>query len=149
VAAILIDLTEDETYWNGEIDVKVVDQDSLTGMNAALAIGQHEIILTVNQAITLYDMLDAWLFATPRVEVGAIRGRVAKAIEELLNDHKVRLTKGSVEFLSSSSFAFAFEQYLRNHGVRYRLAGDDEYTAHMERRARIAAMRAKRDSVPA
>ena len=147
MATIYIDLTDDEQCWNGEISLRLRDKDSLTGANMAMAIGCHEIIMTVNQAITLYDLLDEWLNGKPVLEKGAIRGRVIRAIKEMLADHKADKGRPAVEFLSRDGIAHELEEYLRIHGIRYRLSGDpepDEETAARRRRVAAEVLKTRR-----
>jgi hypothetical protein len=139
MATIYIDLSEDESHWNGEINCRVLDTDTLTGANMALEVGGHEIILTVTQAITLFDLLDEWLNCGPVTELGAVRKRVKAAIEELCKDESIRLTKASNEIMSSERFAGSLGDYLRLKGLRYRLTGEteeDDFRHRRERRAR-------------
>jgi len=112
-----------------------------------MAIGCHEIIMTVNQAITLYDLLDEWLNGKPVLEKGAIRGRVIRAIKEMLADHKADKGRPAVEFLSRDGIARELEEYLRIHGIRYRLSGDpepDEETAVRRRRLAAEVLKTRR-----
>lgn len=129
MARILIDLTEDESHWNGEIAVRVSDSDSISGDNMAFVIGDHEIVFTINQAITLFDLLDAWMHGGPLREVGAIRGRVRKAIRQLIEDTRGApyVNKLFTPTYSEDRFVAELEEYIRVYGgLRFRLAADAE-----------------------
>ena len=139
MAIVFIDLRDAERHWDGENGVQVLDRDGLDGCDMALRAGDVEIVLSINQAITLYDVLDAFVNAGPIREVGAVRSRVRAAITDLLNDNAIRLTRASSDLVSSDGFARMFEEALRDKGVRWRLTGDREYEDHLSRRARRAA----------
>ena len=126
MARILIDCTEDERQWNGEIDVRVVDGDSLSGTNMALVFGDHELIVTVNQAITLFDRLDDWMNNKPLNAFGAVRGRVKYAIEEMSKDRKGIFDQMfKTKFYSEEQFISEFMDYIKMSGLRFREVGED------------------------
>ena len=97
-----------------------------------------KLVLSLTQAITLYDTLDAFVNAGPAREVGAVRGRVLTALKECFADHKLKVSAGG-EARSHDGLAHMIEEYMRMHGVRFRLTGDDERESFMARRARRAA----------
>lgn len=133
---IFIDVTGDEHHWNGHIDnVAIAEPDGLSGTDMALRFGDHEIVLTVNQAITLFDVLDAWLNAGPIREVGAIRKRVHLAVRDLLQDREKEFRRLFTGTYSEEAFVREVEEYLRLHGIRYRVA-DEERAAETKRRMR-------------
>lgn len=80
---IIIDMTGDEEQWNGEISINV-QQDTLTGSDVALAIGEHEIIGSTTQMITLHEKLDFWLNAIAERPRGNIERRLDQAIDAWL-----------------------------------------------------------------
>lgn len=134
---IFIDVTGDETHWNGHIDhVAVMEPDGLSGTDMALRFGDHEIVLTVNQAITLFDVLDAWVNAGPIREVGAIRKRVHSAVRDLLQDRQKEFRRLFTGTYSEEAFVREVEEYLRIHGIRYRLAEEANGDETRVRRAR-------------
>lgn len=135
---VFIDLRDEERQWNGENGVEVLDRDSLDGADMALQAGETEIVLSVCQAITLFDALDAFVNGGPVREIGAIRRRVIEAISATLDDNDIRLTKRSSTIVTGEGFAHMLEQSLREKGVRWRLTGDREYEDHLARRARRA-----------
>lgn len=139
MARIFIDLRDAESHWNGETGVQIADQDSLDGCDMSICAGDAEIVLTINQAITLFDTLDAFVNAGPIRELGAVRLRVQSAIKETLDDYNIRLTRKSQEIVSTDGFTRMLEESLRLKGVRWRLTGDQEYEDHLMRRARRAA----------
>lgn len=135
-----IDLTDAERHWNGENDVTIAEGDGLTGNDLALRIGREvEIILTITQMITLFDTVDAWVNGGPAKEMGAVRGRVQKALVEFLKDHDLKVTNKSGDLRTHEGFAHTMEEYMRLHGVRFRLTGDEDRENFLARRARRAA----------
>lgn len=125
---ILIDFTEDETHWNGDVAARI-DADSISGGNVAIAMGEHELIFTVNQGVTLFDLLDAWLHGGPIREVGAIRGRLRVAIRQLVEDARGApfAQKLFTPTYSEDRFVATLEEYIRVFGgLRFRLSDDAE-----------------------
>lgn len=122
---IFIDLTEDESHWNGEIGIRIANPDDLGGHNMALAIGDHQIVLSITQAITLFDLLDGWLNAGPVREVGAIRGRVLGAVRELVKDRNGIFKRFFTPTFTEETFVHELEEYIRLQGLRFRLTGDE------------------------
>lgn len=122
---IFVDFTEEETSWNGELgSVEIRDHDGLSGTDMAIGFGDHELVVTVNQLITLYDVLDAWMHAGPLTEVGAVRGRVHNALRELINDRNTLAKAFGVGF-TQEQFVHEFEEYVRCQGLRFRMTGDE------------------------
>lgn len=139
MSAVFIDLTDEERHWNGEIGVVVVDSDGLKGRDPALRIGKEvEIVLSVSQMVTLFDTLDAWLNGGPLREVGAVRARVQTALVEFLKDHQLKITNKSGDLRSHEGFAHTMEEYMKMHGLRFRLTGDEDREDWIARRARRA-----------
>jgi hypothetical protein len=124
MAQIIIDLTGDEWHWNGEIDVKLANEDSLTGCNMALCFGDHELVLTTTQAITLFDILDVWLNAGPIREIGAVERRIHDGIAELVKD-RATLKKMFSQFYTEENFVRELIDYLKMAGLRFRMTGDE------------------------
>lgn len=141
MAQTFIDLTDEERHWNGMNGVTLREHDGLTGHDMALAIGDVEIVLTITQAITLFDTLDAWVNAGPARELGAVRGRVLTALKECIKDHNLKISAGG-DARSHEGFAHMIEEYMKMHGLRFRLTGDDERENLMARRARRTAAHA-------
>lgn len=125
MARIFIDLTDDESHWNGEIAVQIVDRDSLSGTDMALAIGSHEIVLTVSQAVTLFDKLDQWMNAGALREVGGVRRRVHEAIRALVEDRKGVFGKLFGATFTQETFVHEVEEYLRMNGLRFRMTTEE------------------------
>lgn len=138
MAKIFFDLTDEEHHWNGETGVTLRERDGLTGHDIALALGDAEIVLSLTQAITLYDTLDAFVHAGPARELGAVRGRVLTALKECFADHKLKVSAGG-DARSHDGLAHMIEEYMRMHGVRFRLTGDEDRETFLARRARRAA----------
>ena len=134
MARIFIDLTEDETHWNGEIEVQIIDRDGLSGTDMALAIGHHQIVLTISQAVTLYDLLDGWMHSGGRMEVGAVRRRVHEAVRGLIADRKGVLGRLFTPTFTEESFVREIEEYLRLNGLRFRITGEEPAFARSPRR---------------
>lgn len=117
-----VDLTEDERFWNGEIAVRVEAADSLSGAHMALAIGTDvEIVLTISQCVTLFDVLDAWLNNGPVREVGGIRRRLFEAIRELVKDREIGTKKLFSNGYTQEAFVHELEEYIKLKGLRFRL----------------------------
>lgn len=150
MATVFVDLTGEESHWNGETGATIADNDGLTGHDHALRLRNDvEIVLTTPQLITLYDTLDAWVHGGPIKETGAVRGRVQKALVECLTDNNLKITNKSGDFRTHEGFAHMLEEYMRMNGVRFRITGDEEREGFLARRARrAAAMNDPRNPAP-
>lgn len=123
MAKLFIDLTEDERFLDGNIPVRITDRDNLTGKDCGLLIGDEiEIVLSVRQAITLFDVLDGWMNGGPAKTVGGIEKRVLAAIKETVGDYgeAVRAVKTRPEEL-----AHVIYENLKLKGVRFRLTDEE------------------------
>jgi hypothetical protein len=131
---IYIDFTTDETQWaEGEILVQLLDRDTLRGNDPAIAIGEHEIILSVPQAITLFDLIDGWLNGGPLEEIGAIDRRISEALKDAAEDFSPAV-RGAIT-KSGEQLAKTLRTYMRMRGLRFRLAGEDpEENPSLQRR---------------
>lgn len=128
MARIFIDLTDDERHWNGEIAIEMRSPDSLGGKDAALAIGDHEIVLSISQAITLFDVLDGWLNGGPVRAIGAIERRVMEAIKETVADHGDLVRAATIK-KEPEALARAIYHNMKFKGLRFRLTDDQERAA--------------------
>lgn len=137
MARIFIDVTDEERHWDGVTGVTLREHDGLSGHDMALAIGDVEVVLSISQAITLFDVLDAWVNAGPAREIGAVHGRVLTALKECMKDHGLKVSAAG-EARSHEGFAHMIEEYMKLHGLRFRMTGDDERENLMARRARRA-----------
>lgn len=125
---LFIDLTEDERWLDGNIPVAMQERDTLTGADSAISIGDEvELVLSVRQAITLFDVLDGWLHGTPTKFVGGIERRVLDAIKMTVEEHgeAVRAMNKRPEDL-----AHVLYENMKFKGLRFRMCGDDEDRAH-------------------
>ena len=119
---LFIDLTEDEQWWNGKIDVRFLHRDTLTGTNEAICIGNEiEIVLSTPQAVTLFDVLDGWLNRGPITAIGDIERRIIDAIKTTVEEHgeSVRAMKSRPEEL-----AHVLYEHMKIKGLRFRLKGE-------------------------
>jgi hypothetical protein len=121
---IYVDFTGDETAWSGgDIHVVMLDHDTLRGNDPAIAIGEHELIFTIPQAITFFDLLDGWLNGGPITEVGGIERRIHEALKDAAEDFTPAI-RGAIT-RSADQLAKTLHAYLRLKGLRFRLAGED------------------------
>jgi hypothetical protein len=121
---IYIDFTEDETAWaSGDINVQMMDHDTLRGTDLGIALGDHELILSVPQAITLFDLIDGWLNGGPIVDRGGIERRISDALKDAAEDFTPAV-KGAIS-RSREELAKILHAYLKMKGLRFRLAGED------------------------
>lgn len=121
---IYIDFTEDETAWcGGDIGVTLADHDTLRGNDPAILIGDHELILSVRQAITLFDLLDGWLNGGAIIDRGGIERRISEALKDAAEDFTPAV-KGAIS-RSREELARTLHAYLKMKGLRFRLAGED------------------------
>lgn len=120
---LFIDLTEDERWLDGNIPVKMNERDNLTRANSSLLIGEEvELVLSVRQAITLFDVLDGWLNGGPAKSVGGIERRVNDAITMSITEHPAAVTAMNSR---PEELAHVIYENMKFKGVRFRLAGDD------------------------
>lgn len=121
---LFIDITEDERWLDGNIPVVMQERDTLTGADAAIQIGEEiELVLSVRQAITLFDVLDGWLHGTQAKSVGGIEHRVFDAIKMTVEEHgeAVRAMEKRPEDL-----AHVLYENMKFKGLRFRMCGDDQ-----------------------
>lgn len=124
MAKIYIDMTDDEQYCNGNLPIRVESHDNLSGNDSALLIGEEiELVLSVPQMITLFDVLDGWLHGGPIKGVGDIERRVKEAIKEVSAEHG-----GAVRAMNSKPevLAHIFYEALKFHGLRFRIHGGND-----------------------
>jgi hypothetical protein len=133
---IFIDLTEDESHWNGRIDISLVDSDGLTGENQAIRIGDHEIILTIPQLVTLFDLLDGWMNGAPLTNLGEIDRRISVALKQTCSD-----LGGAVRMMNENPTGLAhyLKQELQMAGLRFRVKEDEPLFPKRAYRRRTAA----------
>lgn len=120
---LFIDLTDDERFLDGNIPIKMNERDNLTGADSGIEIGEEiELVLSVRQAITLFDVLDAWLHSTPIKFVGGIERRVLDAIKMTVEEHgeAVRAMNKRPEDL-----AHVLYENMKFRGLRFRMTGDE------------------------
>jgi len=118
MARLFVDLTEDEQWCNGKINVRI-ERDSLTGVHEALKIGDEiELVLSVRQVITLFDCLDGWLNGGPVKAIGDIERRIIEVVKETTEDHAV--TMRSLQ-QRPEEFAHYLYEMMKLKGIRFRL----------------------------
>lgn len=122
---IFIDLTEDEAHWNGAIAVSVKDHDDLSGSDMAIAFGEHQLVLTQTQALTLFELLDGWMNGGPVKEVGQVKKRLHAAFLELIADRRGTLGKIFGPTYTEGAFVNDLADYIRAQGLRFRMTDDE------------------------
>lgn len=125
MARIFIDLTEDEAHWNGDIPVRVSDRDDLGGAHMAIEIGDHQLVASQTQLITLYELLDGWMNAGPVREVGGVRRRLHAAFRELIENRRGTLGKIFGPTFTEDTFINELAEYIELQGLRFRVTGDE------------------------
>ena len=121
---IYVDFTGDDNAWHsGDINVVLLDRDTLRGNDPAIAIGEHELIFSVPQAITLFDLLDGWLNGGPIVDRGSIERRILEALKDAAEDFTPAVKAAIAR--SADQLARTLHEYLRLKGLRFRIAGED------------------------
>lgn len=125
MARIFIDLTEDEEHWNGDIPVAIHESDDLGGANMALGIGDHQIVLTTTQAITLFELLDGWMNGGPVRETGGVKRRLMAAFRELIEDRRGTLGKIFGPTFTEDVFCGELADYISRQGLRFRVTGEE------------------------
>ena len=114
---VFIDLSE-SPWGRSELGATIKDNDGLTGTNSAIVMGQVELVLSVPQMTSLYDLLDGWMNTVPLRELGDVEIRLMKALRETVEDLKgLRGMNASPE-----ATAQALRQNIRMHGLRFKLA---------------------------
>ncbi len=125
MSRIFIDLTGDEHHWNGDIPVSVREHDELSGADMAIAIGDHQIVLTVSQVVTLFEVLDGWLNGGPVKEVGGIKQRLHAALHHLVEDRRGVFRKMFGPTFTEEQFVGLLVEYIGLQGLRFRVTGDE------------------------
>ncbi len=125
MARIFIDLTEDEQHWNGDIPIGVAERDDLGGADMALTIGNHQIVATQTQLITLFEVLDGWMNGGPVREVGGIRKRLHAAFRQLIEERRGTLGKIFGPTYTEDTFIDELAEYIGLQGLRFRVSGDE------------------------
>ncbi|CEJ15974.1 hypothetical protein BN1110_06325 [bacterium YEK0313] len=136
MAETFIDVRENEFHWNGEIGAQLRDPDGLSGTDLGLRFENIEIVLTITQAISLFDALDSWLNAGPAKELGAIENRLVTALKATAEELDNELLQKNV-LGSSQKFARILKDQIKLVGLRFRVA--DDPPLHLERPARRPA----------
>jgi hypothetical protein len=125
MARIFIDLTEDEAHWNGDIPIRVAENDDISGSDMALEIGGHQIIASRTQLMTLFEVLDGWMNGGPVREVGGIKKRLHAAFRELIESRRGTLGRIFGPTFTEDTFINELAEYIALQGLRFRVTGDE------------------------
>ncbi len=120
-----IDVTEEESHWNGETGIAIRDSDGITGHDMSLAFGDVELVLTVSQAVTLFDLLDGWCNGGPIREVGGVKRRIHDALRELVKDRGGLFKRLFGTTYTEENFVVEIQEYIKMQGLRFRMKGDE------------------------
>lgn len=121
---IFIDITDMENHWNGATGVAVLDRDNLSGTDMAIAFGDHQLVLTLTQIITLYEILDERLNGGPVTKVGEITKRVRSAVDVITDENPVRFKRLWNDLYTREDFARQFADAVKLQGLRFRMTGE-------------------------
>lgn len=118
-----IDISGDERWLDGNVPLRILERDTLTGTDAAIEIGDEvELVLSVRQAITFFDLLDGWLNGAPVKVVGGVERRVLDAIKMTVDEHGALIRAMNER---QEELAHVLYENMRFKGLRFRMSGDD------------------------
>ncbi len=123
---IFIDVTEEEQQWNGETGIRIASSDDLSGSDMAIAFGDHQLVLTTSQCVTLYELLDEWANGGPVREIGQMRQRMLKGVRSLIEERRGIWGRMFTPTFTEEMFVHDILDHLRTAGLRVRVEGEDQ-----------------------
>lgn len=122
---IFIDITEEEQHWNGETGIRIFREDGLSGADMAIAFGEHQLVLTTSQGVTLYELLDSWMNDGTAKQAGQMRQRMLKAIRSLIEERRGIWGRMFTPTFTEEMFVRDILDHMQVAGLRVRSEGEE------------------------